>query len=864
MSNKSYINLHGTYDEYIETTDRFEQSLFKDVYCSLYNVLSSILMRNDHKRGDIITVLGERGSGKTSLLLSFVDSLMSVKKCREFMETIDKEAGVQVYNNVHFSVMENLDASMMDSSEDIFDILLSRMLKRIDKCLDEEAVKGRKDSRVQYDILQDFDDIYKIHQQIKRQKNMGSEKEILDGYSSLSALRNFQDSLELNHKFEKLVKNYLNIMFDNYTKWEEPKNYLIVPIDDLDMNSENGFESLEQIYRYIAVKNVIVIVTVKYSQIMQMAEKNGYKLYSESKIELNDSKIKYIRDYAKEYLAKLLPIQNRVYMPDMVVHQREIRGKWYTKEKVDENLISEKSIRESVLFKIRDKTGMCFHMCGETMHILEAESLRELRGYYGYLDSQLKEIYNKDKLGEHSDYDILLDNIEQFACDFLNRIVNKRLGIIHKERLLFLCELDYMNMGNYLIGNMVRKTRVLHYFKSSYGELLLYLYQSSRNNQEEKQFVNAVLVFYTYISQQESVKMLKENRNRNKEVINEIFFNSWAGSWSNYLLPKITDKKNEDEEKGSSDEMNEEGETDYQKGRRAWKEKYWEPGVENLWGCIEGIDLAEARPSIEWEAEKIVSAIEWIKYNKEKVKALEWMFIFFEEFYSGENKEDIILKAEQKESGKIEWSIGNEQADFNALAFIKHSYNYEEYFDKLHTAIANALMTLVENEESQLKIRQKLREGSDLYEAYKNWEKEWGKAVVPFQYTDIYYHMLSYLRNQNQNRGTVEMDYVFDILCNLLERIKAFLGKEDEAYTYTVKRGEQEEKRKQTDFSEKFKSCPIVEMFLTDKKPDDAVIKAFGKMVNRCAMHGTSSRRYRIEGVDLNTSDDADFSTYDW
>lgn len=393
MSSKSYIDLNGTYEEYIETVDQFEESLFKDVYFSLYKVLSSILERKDHRRGDIITILGERGSGKTSLLLSFVNSLMSVEKRKKFMKTvIGGERGEKICRDVNFSVMENLDASMMDSSEDIFDILLSRMLKRIDKYKDDEVCDERKDGNVRYDILQDFDDIFKIHQQIKRQKNVGSEKGISEGYSSLSVLRRFQDSLELNRKFEKLVENYLNEMFNNNAKWEEQKNYLIVPIDDLDMNSENGFERMEQIYRYIAVKNVIVIVAVKYNQIMQLAEKNGYKLYSESKIELNDNKIEYIRGYAKEYLAKLLPIQNRVYMPDMVVHQREIRGKWYTKEKVGVDAVSEKTIREKVMFKIKDKTGMCFHMCGQTMHILEAESLRELRGYYGYLDSQLKTV----------------------------------------------------------------------------------------------------------------------------------------------------------------------------------------------------------------------------------------------------------------------------------------------------------------------------------------------------------------------------------------------------------------------------------------------------------------------------------------
>lgn len=847
MSDKSYIDLYGTYEDYIETAEQFDQSLFQDVYFSLYKALSSILTKREHKRGDIITVFGERGSGKTSLLLSFVNSLMSAEKRQKFMEkVIGEEKCRRICGGVNISVMENLDASMMDSSEDIFDILLSRMLKKIDKCLDDEACEERKDGKIRYDILQDFDDIYKIHQQIKRQKSVGSEKEILDGYSSLSALRNFQDSLELNRKFEKLVENYLNKLFDSNSMWGEQQNYLIVPIDDLDMNSENGFESLEQIYRYVAVKNVIVIVAVKYNQIMQLAEKNGYKLYSESKIRLNDNKIKYIYDYAKEYLAKLLPIQNRVYMPDMVVHQREIREKWYTKEKIGENEVSEKTVRESILFKIKDKTGMYFHMCGESMHILEAESLRELRGYYGYLDSQLKTVPMEEVIENETCRERLLDNLEQFACDFLNRIVNRRLNIAHKNQLLFLCELDYMSMGKYLIRNtMLGKREFPYHFKSSYGELLLYLYQSSRNNQKEKQFVNAVLVFYTYIAQRERVKMINDNASGDKDVINEIFFNSWAGSWSNYLIPMIADKENKKGEKE--------------------KDNFWYPWAENLWGCIEGIDIAAVHPSIKWKSKKVVFAKEWVKDNKEKIQALEWTLFFFEEFYSKENKEDIILKAEQKKEGWIEWTIGNMIADFNILAFIKHSYNYEEYFNKLHTAIANALIAVADTKESKTVVEKELKKSSALYQAYKKWEKKRGKTVVPFQYTDIYYHMLSYLRNQNQGRGTVEKEYAFTTLRDLFERIKGFLEKEDEAYTYTVEKKGWKRKVKQTKFAENFSSCPIVELFLNpDKKPDDITIKTFGSIVNRCAIYATSNIKYRDEGAGLNTSDEADFRTFDW
>lgn len=88
---------------------------------------------------------------------------------------------------------------------------------------------------------------------------------------------------------------------------------------------------------------------------------------------------------------------------------------------------------------------------------------------------------------------------------------------------------------------------------------------------------------------------------------------------------------------------------------------------------------------------------------------------------------------------------------------------------------------------------------------------------------------------------------------------------EDEAYTYIVEENGRKRKQKQTKFTEKFISCPIVEIFLNpDKKPDDIVIKAFSKMVIMCAMDVSSSNKYKIRGTDLNTSDEADLRTYEW
>ncbi len=847
MSSSICIDLHNNYEEYIEDVKDFNNSIFKDVYNSLYKVLNEILTETQNKRGNIITILGNRGSGKSSLLLSFVNSLVS-NKYKTFMETvIGEDKSKEVYDDVQFSVMDSLDASMLDSSEDVFDILLSRMLRNVDEYLEKDTAEERRNRKFQYDILQEFDKIYEIHQMIKKKKNRTNESDLMSGYSSLSLLRSLPDSLEMNDKFKKLVDNYLEIVLRNGCEWRDQKNYLVVPIDDLDMNGENGFESLEQLYRYVAVKNVIIVVAVKYEQIMHLAEKNGYKLYSDSRDRRDINETEYINNYAKEYLAKLLPIQNRVYMPDMVIHQQEIREKWHVQE-------NGKTIRESIFCKIKEATGMCFYISGKTMHFLEPESLRELRGYYGYLDSQL---IAKDLEANKNHKEILKDNIEQFACDFLNRITNRKLSYEHKRKILFLCELDYAGMNEYLIDNdkyfvndiLIEKYGVIPYrFKNSYGELLHFLYLAGRENQEEKLFADAIVIFYTYLAQREKMKLQRSTRsNGGKDMMAEIFPDSWAGSWSNYLVPQIIEGKRKEKEE------------DAQALDGRWPEK------EQLWGCIERIYLATARPYIQWEYQEINQVCDWIKENEKKIRDLEWMFIFFEEFASELNeRENIVLKVEQDSESGMKWSLINYSANFNILAFIKHSFYYKEYFYELYEAIAKALIDLTNSKETIDEVRETLKQSSTLYKEFQKWELDSKGIAVPFHYTDIYYHMLCWLRDRasEKNNSAVESDSVFTVLKAVYQDIKEFLVNEDKGYSLNKSRG------KSIGFAANFEKCPIMKVFLNKaQEPDEYTKKMFGRIVYCCAEHCGSNKRYgksKRRDAEVTTSDEIGYQAYSW
>lgn len=419
MTKTRYLKITSHAEEHIERLEEFKDSIFNTVYEDLYNVINRIVREKDRKRGDIITLTGNRGSGKSTVMDSFVKSLNEYDN--PYLSGVKRDDGIG------FSVLESLDASLLESEEDVFDIILARMLKNIESTFIRTNNNQGRISEEKAEILEQFDHIFGSHQIIKEQK----KQEALKGYSPLSALKHFADSQGLAEQFHLLVKKYLHLMLQDSLEYKKTcgQTYLVIPIDDLDMNVEHGFHSLEQIYRYLAVKNVIVVLTIKYEQMEYLLEKDAHKLFPKINREFEPDKLVYIENFSREYLEKMLPVQRRVYMPDMnrwAISQNE---SWLIKDGEEE-----KNIKTSILFKICKNTGMYFDICGTKKHFLEPESLRELNGYYEFLRLKMLSPNEEEKK------QIMLGNCNHFIYDVCNRLIFGKLLKDYREEMLLLCK----------------------------------------------------------------------------------------------------------------------------------------------------------------------------------------------------------------------------------------------------------------------------------------------------------------------------------------------------------------------------------------------------------------------------------------
>lgn len=817
----------------------FEKSIFEGVYKKLDNIIDSIISEPEKTQGDVIALIGHRGSGKTSVMRSYTKALREVEASYE--------------NGQKYFVFEYIDASMLDAQEDIFDIILAKMLRDIDEVMSRE-VQGRTDVMNQslyQNILQKFNHVFEAHQDIKRQAVEFEHQ----GYSSLSVLRKFQDSVELTKSFQELVEEYLQLMSKNPKgfSYMNEKQYLVISVDDLDMNVDNGFKSLEQLYRYIAVPNVILFVTIKFEQIEYLAEKKGYRLFPNINREIEGEKTEYVEKYAMDYLEKLIPVQNRVYMPDLSNRFLDYRTGWKIpchdgKESLD--------LKTSLYRKIYESTGMCFNICGEKPYILEPESLREYNGYFNIFGSiSEKELTNDEKMW----------NCERFIEDFFNRILREKLVSSYRREFLDLCEMGFPSVLNRLRGyaNQLiserqdigiekdKQFRNIYRFRNGYGEILRDLSIASRNQNEGKRFGHAVLVLFTYAVQKEllNVANIAEKRMLNavqkehltKENLEKILHNSWAGSWSNNLVRRLAVAEdiniNISESKDLRDVLS-----------NIKQPRYW--------GCLEFVEDLNAVPIVNLKNNNYDDYKKWIDVNRGEIDYIELIFMLYEKFYNDEKKEEVIKFKIRKKDSCIR--IDNASCDFNILGFIKNSFYAEKYFENLHAALAKAIaefFTNVEMEDNNLRYKNEiemyLRDTSILR---KSFEKEERSDVVPVQHADIYYHMLNDLQKsyRNQINKPISQCEALEAFTDVLDSFKKYLKNEDEKYA--------EESIK---FGDWFEESLFVKG-IKDLKEKDNLKKQFGEMVYNLSQFATSNRRMAELAIRINTWDDSGNEDESW
>ena len=204
------------------------------------------------------------------------------------------------------------------------------------------------------------------------------------------------------------MDQYLTYMDKGRGDRRRKNRFLVISVDDIDMNlnmgkgrSESVYEVLENLHRYFMIPNVILMLTYDYSDLCIGCEKHFYQIYPKKWEPETEVNRQYVRSITVEYLKKVVPIYSRVYMPSL--RKKDYSGDNITKirmnsKAIQENLSPFKSIlcrngkNESIDLNIKkfsflmkaSVSDLYYDALGGKRHFAEPGSLREMVQSYRF------------------------------------------------------------------------------------------------------------------------------------------------------------------------------------------------------------------------------------------------------------------------------------------------------------------------------------------------------------------------------------------------------------------------------------------------------------------------------------------------
>lgn len=329
------------------------ESCNKDHDCKNYK--KNKKFNNTNAKNNIIIFSGERGSGKTSAMVSFGKYLENEK-------TKDEK-------NCRYKLLEMIDPSYFRKNESILLNVLTVMFKMA-RIYIEEAKYSEDIENTTSDfneLLRDFDKVF---------KSVNKMDSIIPEENSLEYLNELSNSIRLNESIYYLTQKFLKLFNDKH-------EYMVIMIDDLDMNISHASAMLEQIRKFLIHDNILILIATNIEQ-LQFEIKESYSRYYEKILHpmQNQPSVSVdVDDMATKYLLKLFPPLQRVHIGDasnkLINTNFKIDFFKPNGEKFEDQTI-EDDLQRVILNLIWSKTRLLFINEDDQLHPIIPTNLRAL------------------------------------------------------------------------------------------------------------------------------------------------------------------------------------------------------------------------------------------------------------------------------------------------------------------------------------------------------------------------------------------------------------------------------------------------------------------------------------------------------
>lgn len=246
-----------------------------------------------HKRyNDTITILGSRGSGKTSFLMSIL----------------------QRYNgHDDIEIIELIDPTLIEEKGHIFLTLISLITDKVEKKISKNECDP---CCKEYCQRKSWDD------KLKRLA-AGLPSIDIDNASLYSnwhdpehvmrkGLKSVKAAKELEENFNKIVEEALNIL---------GKKAFLIAFDDIDVNFNNGWKVLETIRKYLTSPRIITLLSGDLKLFSKAIRKYQWENLGNELLTWEGEKLKKIEKYDElvteiesQYMQKIMKAPNRIHL----------------------------------------------------------------------------------------------------------------------------------------------------------------------------------------------------------------------------------------------------------------------------------------------------------------------------------------------------------------------------------------------------------------------------------------------------------------------------------------------------------------------------------------------------------------------
>ncbi len=503
---------------------------------------------------NIITFIGERGSGKTTAMNEFCRILGRMedkdKKLWWVRHTLDQEEAHKLEEKkFKFYVTNPIDASLLSEKDDLFELILVNIYKLFQDDL-ENDVNRYQDigiSKVN-EVIQRFQELLEVY-------HMSQESKLEKLHSAFSLMNYMAGSYDIQKKVSRLIDALLKLKDHSYDF-----EYIVTVVDDLDLNLRHGYQMLQLIQKYFSYGKIIIITAIDYKQMGIVCEEYlKEEIFGRRGID-SERNNEHIRKLANDYMTKIFLFSQRVYMPDMKKSARKLRIlEAKDKEK------REYAVKEYIMLKIARKMRIFYDACGLKRHFCELNTIRELASYNAFLElldtvdynrlvraEILEEGQKETNLGILRDYD---RNHEQFHRDIVVRLTQSMLTPSQRDIFVELDHRDLERRASYFVSVQLDKYDSSHLFIGkiteegyAYGDLLQKIYQWGREYFEMKPMISCVLASFTcemvreYLNYRYSPD--SASRNVSKKRILGFLGDSFANQWCAIKYPKVERRVN--------------------------------------------------------------------------------------------------------------------------------------------------------------------------------------------------------------------------------------------------------------------------------------------------------------------------------